>query len=139
MIGRKSVPESTPVAPVQEPMQGSGRCTRPTASSPPASLAARPRPSAAIRRLARQLVSMGRTSHWMKDRKGKDVYVDGEFFYERDKPMRRWVELDGYTGLIALFDEGKRDPDPEPLGTYSRRNVLPGRFQPSGEDQRRPV
>lgn len=80
-----------------------------------------------------ELVYLGRTHHWfMKDRRNKDVYCEGDLFFERAHPNRRWLLVDGDTALHPLFDDSQREPAPEPIGTFRRRSVLPSAFLPSG-------
>lgn len=86
------------------------------------------------------LVSLGRTEHWMKDRRGKDEYRPGELFMERGKPMHLYVSLDGDPHMYPLFNQTAARTDAEPLGTFSRDIRFPGAFpEPSAPTAVRPV
>lgn len=81
----------------------------------------------------RELVYMGRTGTLlMKDRRNKDVYVEGELFYERRHPNKRWFRLDGDTQLQPMFEETRRDPAPDPVGVLPRRPPAPMIHAPAG-------
>lgn len=142
MIGRRTgTPEPQAAAPT--PAAAEKRPLRDADCLKPSSFASRKAEAEARRQAAagtdRALVSMGRTSHWMKDRRGKDVYRDAELFFERGHVMRRWIKFDDEPNFYPLYDESQQRDDVEPLGTFSRRSMLPSRFQPSGPTEVRPV
>jgi hypothetical protein len=94
-------------------------------------------------RAERRLASLGPTEFPQRDtRTGEVHFLDAELFMDIDKPMQRFVQIDGMPGLHALHDDtrGKENQVTPIPGTFRRNGRGPSSLsEPSPPDSRRPV
>jgi hypothetical protein len=91
-----------------------------------------------------RLVSLGPTEFAQRDRRTNEVeYIPAELYMDVDRPMHRYIRLDGRPGMHALHDEtsGKQDRATPVPGTFRLHGRGPSALTQRSEnpDSRRPV
>lgn len=91
-----------------------------------------------------RLVSLGPTEFAQRDRRTNEVeYIPAELYMDVDRPMHRFIRLDGRPGMHALHDvtSGKQDRVTSVPGTIRMRGRGPSALTERSEvpDTSRPV
>lgn len=137
-----SAPESAPVAPEQQPQPRPRRSAAEARAFEPSTFASRKADAEQLREALGagelpDLVRVGRTEKWLKDRRGKDLWAEGTLYHERNRPMRMYVRLDYDGALYPLFDDAARPDEIEAMAPIRTSERFASRHQPSGREETR--